>query len=60
MAIGAFVHVMDAKRSPSRCSGVETPEGKLEVAKVLEELSVDLPNQEVSMFQYAQYSGECQ
>ena len=34
--------------------------GELEVVKVLEELSVDLPNQEVSMFQYAQYSGECQ
>ena len=33
--------------------------GELEVVKVLEELSMDLPNQEVSMFQYAQHTGEC-
>ncbi len=33
--------------------------GELEVVKVLEELSVDLPNQEVSMFQYAQHTGTC-
>ena len=33
--------------------------GHLEIVKVLEEMSVDLPNQEISLLQYAQHTGEC-